>query len=389
MSEQPKNKEFAILFKKYRLRSEIESLSEFGNLLAEEGMVYENSLFTRWQNGERVPCDRRVVLTMIRLFVKRGGINSADEANMILESLDLRDLSNEEVEEIQRTLNVNFAEHNNKHLTERDKLKKFLYVFLNCKNQAWNLFFILSFILVTCIWLLLNQREKEYIGNLYVGIAFIGATVGLKIAVSLGFNKSYIGKSILYFSLGLFAQVFGQIVYAYYILVKQVQIPYPSLGDIGYFGTIPLYTAGVIYLAKALGVKLIMKSYSQAISSIILPTLMLLVSYVNLLMNYQTSHTALLTMLLDFGYPLGQSVHISVAILILSLSKGVFGEMKNKIRFIILALIAQYISDYTFIYQANEGIWITGGINDYMYFISYTLMSLSILQFATIQSKLK
>ena len=40
------NPTFAELFKKYRLRSEIETLSQFGDLLAQEGLVYENSLFT-------------------------------------------------------------------------------------------------------------------------------------------------------------------------------------------------------------------------------------------------------------------------------------------------------------------------------------------------------
>ena len=59
MIKPSKGPTFAQLFKKYRLRSEIETLSEFGDLLAEEGIVYETSLFTRWQNGERVPKDRK------------------------------------------------------------------------------------------------------------------------------------------------------------------------------------------------------------------------------------------------------------------------------------------------------------------------------------------
>ncbi len=52
MVNMPKSSDFAILFKKYRLRSEIETLAGFADLLAEEGYVYENSLFTRWQTGE-------------------------------------------------------------------------------------------------------------------------------------------------------------------------------------------------------------------------------------------------------------------------------------------------------------------------------------------------
>ena len=36
---------------------------------------------------------------------------------------------------------------------------------------------------------------------------------------------------------------------------------------------------------------------------------------------------------------------------------------------------------YTFLYQASRGTWEANGLNDYMYLISYVLMSLAVLQF--------
>ncbi len=96
MSNLSSQSEFAGLFKKYRLKSEIETLTEFGDLLAEEGYIYENSLFTRWQSGERIPKDRRLVLTIIKMFAKRGGILTEKEANRILESVRQRDLNEDE-----------------------------------------------------------------------------------------------------------------------------------------------------------------------------------------------------------------------------------------------------------------------------------------------------
>ena len=87
---------FAQLFKKYRLRSEIETLSEFGDLLAEEGFVYETSLFTRWQKGDRIPKERAVLLAILSVFMKRGGIVSIEEANSLIESVNQRSLTYEE-----------------------------------------------------------------------------------------------------------------------------------------------------------------------------------------------------------------------------------------------------------------------------------------------------
>jgi hypothetical protein len=96
---------FAELFRKYRLRSQIKTLAEFGDLLAEEGIIYENSLFTRWQNGERVPTSRKIVLIIIQIFIKRKAIESIDEANQLLESLSFRDLTSVEIEELSKYLN--------------------------------------------------------------------------------------------------------------------------------------------------------------------------------------------------------------------------------------------------------------------------------------------
>jgi len=87
---------FAKLFKKYRLRAEIETLSEFGDLLAQEGIVYESSLFTRWQNGTRVPSDRRILLTIVNIFIKRGAIRLISEVNHFFEAANQGYLTDQE-----------------------------------------------------------------------------------------------------------------------------------------------------------------------------------------------------------------------------------------------------------------------------------------------------
>lgn len=78
--------EFSVLFKKYRLRSEIATLSEFGDLLSAYGIVYENSIFTRWQRGDRIPKERHVLLKIVYVFIQKGGITCESEVNRFLES---------------------------------------------------------------------------------------------------------------------------------------------------------------------------------------------------------------------------------------------------------------------------------------------------------------
>ncbi len=79
-------KDFGQLFKRYRLRAEFFSLSDFASALAERGYVYDLSIFSLWQKGKRIPNRRAIVVSVIALFIESGAIASLDQANEFLES---------------------------------------------------------------------------------------------------------------------------------------------------------------------------------------------------------------------------------------------------------------------------------------------------------------
>jgi len=93
---------FGALFKKFRLRSGFATLEEFGNVLAEEGYVFENSLFSHWQKNSRIPKNRKLLLTIIKIFIKKKGISSAKQINNLLESVGQGYLTDEESEIIHK-----------------------------------------------------------------------------------------------------------------------------------------------------------------------------------------------------------------------------------------------------------------------------------------------
>lgn len=254
------------------------------------------------------------------------------------------------------------------------------------------LFFILTLWCIVCIYAL-GSESKRFFGDfasIYGVMALFGAICGISISFKWGGLRSVMGKAILLFSLGLLAQEFGQLTYAYFSFFKHIDVPYPSLGDIGYFGSIPLYILGVIYLSKASGVKISTSSLVSKLQAIIIPIIMLAVGYVLFLQDYTFDPVSPLRTVLDFGYPLGQAVYISLAILTYLLSKHVLGGiMKNKILFILFALCVQFLCDYTFLYQSSRGTWAAGGVNDYMYLVAYFLMTIGLIQFGIVLSKLK
>ncbi len=79
---------FAKLFKKYRLKAEFVSLSDFANAFAQKGYFYEMSIFCHWQKGRRVPTKRAILISLTTLFIERGAISSLKEANEFLESAE-------------------------------------------------------------------------------------------------------------------------------------------------------------------------------------------------------------------------------------------------------------------------------------------------------------
>ena len=211
-------------------------------------------------------------------------------------------------------------------------------------------------------------------------MALFGGIVGVVVSHHWGGRKSLIGRAVLYFSIGLLLQSFGQIVDSYYNFFHNQVIPYPSLGDVGFMGSVIAYILGAALLVRASGFKFSFKSAYGRLIAFGVPLVLLVGSYMMFLQSYTFDWSNLTKIVLDFGYPLGQALYVSLALIVLIMSSNFLGGvMKKPIFFLLVALVFQYFSDFTFLYQANLGTWHVGGLNDYLYFLSYFLMTLSLI----------
>lgn len=222
-------------------------------------------------------------------------------------------------------------------------------------------------------------------GATYQILAWIGAIVGLFISRRWGGYKSLVGRAVLSFSLGLFLQCFAQTTYSAYVYFLQIPIPYPSIGDLGFFGSIPFYMYGAYLLARISGVHISLRSYRQQILAFLIPVVMLGFSYAFFLRDYTFDWSQPLKVFLDFGYPLGQAGYVSVAILAYLLTRNILGGlMRGPILMFIAALVMQYLCDFTFLYQASQGTYYSGNYNDLMYATSYLFMAVALIYIGSI-----
>lgn len=244
------------------------------------------------------------------------------------------------------------------------------------------------FILFAGWWILIQTSfhpgsvNAQIFGALYGVIALIGGLTGVKYSFKWGGFKSALGRSTLFFSFGLLSQELGQLISSYYnYVLKQNPIPYPSWGDLGFFGTIPLYILGILYLGKVIGAKNSLSSRRKLLFAFLVPIFMLVVSYLVFLRGYQFDWSNPIKVFLDFGYPFGDSLYIALTIVIYFLSRGLLGgTMKNKVLFILIALCVQFLADYSFLYQSYYGSWSVGGINDFLYLLAYFMMTLGLIR---------
>jgi hypothetical protein len=265
------------------------------------------------------------------------------------------------------------------------------------KRDAAIIISVIFFLLFTIWWITLrsmnfpnDSNENQLFAAVYGIIALWGGIWGITISHKWGGFRSVLGKSILLFSIGLFFQEIGQLSYSYYIYFLRIPLPYPSIGDLFFYSTIPLYIAATLLLAQASGAHISLKQLSSKLQAVIVPVAVLILSYVIFLEEYKFDWTNPLKVFIDFAAPFGQAIYISLALLTFILTRNILGGiMKNRVMLILFALLAQFTADWTFLYQASRGTWYAGGLNDYMYLVAYFLMTIALLQLNTVYKKLK
>ncbi len=225
-----------------------------------------------------------------------------------------------------------------------------------------------------------TEDMRQLWASVYQVMALFGCIVGFAASKKWDGYKSIVGKAILFFSIGLLLQSFGQSVTSYYIYFKNQSIPYPSLGDVGFMGSDIAYIVGAWHLLKATGFQYSAKTMKKKIIAVFVPLLIIISCYLFFLQGYVFDWSKPVKIILDFVYPLGSATYISIVLIAyLTALNYNLGIMKKPLFSLLIALAFQYIADFTFLYQANAGTWHVGGLNDYLYFISYTLMALALL----------
>lgn len=221
-------------------------------------------------------------------------------------------------------------------------------------------------------------------------LAGFGGILGFIIAGKWGGFKSYVGKSLIFFAFGLLCQFLGQFTYAFQSWISNVENAYPSWGEIFFFVSVPSYILGVWYIGKAAGTGISLKQIQYRLLCFVFPLIMVAISYYMFINGQSMEGQSTIAVFLNFFYPIGQSVFVSLAILAYLLSRKVLGGvMKRRVIFILFALVFQYIADSMFLYKTINGTWYQADFSEFMFAVSYSLMTFAFLDFSNVLGELK
>ena len=265
------------------------------------------------------------------------------------------------------------------------------------KRAAFSTLSILLVLFYVAWWILLQLLApthdsvfNDYYADTYGIISGVGGLIGIIVAFRYGLLKSYVGRSISFFSLGLISQFLGQISYTILFYVYGIENAYPAFGEIFFLASIPLYILGLWYIGKSSGVTISLQSFKNRISVVLIPVLMIGISYSLFLRNYDGQDLPFNIVFLDYVYPLGQALFFSLAMLIFYLTNNILvGIIRNKILFILFSFLFQYIADSLFIFETRAETWYAGGLSDLMFVISYFLMTMALIRFENIEEDIK
>jgi hypothetical protein len=227
-------------------------------------------------------------------------------------------------------------------------------------------------------------------GNSYQLVALLGAIGGFIVSQNFLYGiQSLVSlrRSITFFSLGLLFQVFGQSIFGIYISVFNTAVPYPSLADIGFFGSVLCYLYALILLCRITGIKVTIKSFKEKLVAVFIPIILLLISYFVFSKGYVFDWNYPMRVFLDFGYPLFQAIYVSLALIILLFSKNLVSGI-IKWPPLLLAMLVQYLADFNFLYQAKNGTWVNSNYGDILYLCAYFILALALIKLGVVFQKL-
>jgi hypothetical protein len=255
-----------------------------------------------------------------------------------------------------------------------------------------------GFYLALLVWWLTIQYSQTTNTPFNIAFAFAygllpiyGGFAGLIHSHHWGFLKSSMGKALFYMSIGLISWGTGEMIWSYYNIIKQIEVPYPSWADAGFLLSWPLWGIGVFHLSRATGIKYALKNSGGKLKLIVIPIIAAIFSYYLLIVvardGFLYTTDDAFKAFFDLAYPILDIVVISIALVVYGLSlKFLGGRFKWPVVITLLGFVFNYFADFGFSYTTTIGTHYNGNWVDLLFTTAMYTISLGVCSFNTEES---
>jgi hypothetical protein len=214
----------------------------------------------------------------------------------------------------------------------------------------------------------------------------MGGCFGLRSAKTWGGTNSVVGRGVTFISLGLLTWGLGTVFWCYYSYFAYLEVPYPSLADVAYIWSWPLWAVGIWNLGRVMGVQYSLRKTAYKLLLIAIPIFVSIVSYIALYVIARGGTMdftgGLIKLFFDLFYPIASTV-ITTLVLLAFLLSGEYlgGKFKNVFLLLLLGFFCNYIADFMLAYTSTTGTFYNGHIADLFFTTSMFLISQSVIMF--------
>lgn len=228
-----------------------------------------------------------------------------------------------------------------------------------------------------------NTTENYLFSLIYGFIPLIWGAIGLRMSINWGGFKSAMGKSVRFLSLGLLAWSTGNIIFAYYNLALDVEVPYPSIADYIFVLSFPLWIIGMAYLLRVSGAYFSLRGLGGKITLLAIPVIAAVSSYYLLFEVARGGEIdttgGIEKLIFDLAFPIGDVLVLTMGFMLYGLSLNYLGgRFKAPILITLVGFAFAYITDFSYSYTTTLETFFVGNWVDLLYATTFFLLALGI-----------
>jgi diguanylate cyclase (GGDEF)-like protein/PAS domain S-box-containing protein len=226
------------------------------------------------------------------------------------------------------------------------------------------------------LWLALGlggPSVAQTVSNVALTAAAVGAAISCwaRAAATSGRTR----RSWALFGASALSWGLGQAVWTWYESILGIEVPFPSLADVGYLAAVPLMASALLMLPVAS--QSLANRARSVFDGLLVASSILLMSWILVLRPLiSAGGDSLLGLSISLAYPIGDVVVVTIVVFMLARLRQT-GAMPVPLPLLGTGLIAYAVSDSGFVYGTLTGTYASGALIDLGWFAGFLLIMLA------------